>query len=69
MGAQFDWDFFWDHLLRPDAPFLEGFVRTIYISVLAMVLATVVGLGVALLTGSRHWVLRFLGGVYVWSSW
>ena len=63
---QFDWGFFWEHLLQPDRAFLDGFVRTIYISVIAMLLALVVGLVVALMHGSKFRAIRALAAIYVW---
>lgn len=63
---EFDWDFFWEHLLQPDRPFIDGFVRTIYISIIAMLLAMLVGLVVALMNGSRFRLLRALSALYVW---
>ena len=63
---QFDWDFFWKSLLTPSDPFLEGLVLTIAISVIAMVLATLVGLAIALMRRSRFAVLRWAAGLYIW---
>lgn len=63
----FDWQFFWKALLTPSEPFLDGLVLTIAISVVAMVLATLVGLVVALLKRSRIAVLRWCAGLYIWA--
>ena len=63
----FDWPFFWKSLLTPSAPFLDGLVLTVVISVVAMVLATVTGLVVALMRRSALAPLRWVAGVYIWS--
>ncbi|WP_328352090.1 amino acid ABC transporter permease [Mycobacterium sp. NBC_00419] len=62
----FDWQFFWKALFTPSEPFLDGLVLTIVISVVAMVLATVVGLAIALLRRSRFAVLRWCASLYIW---
>ncbi len=41
----FDWAFFWKSLFTPSEPFVNGLILTIVISAVAMVLATLVGLG------------------------
>jgi polar amino acid transport system permease protein len=62
----FDPAFFWDALLRPSGPFLQGLWRTVYISVLAQLLAVIIGLGVALMRRSkRRWVTA-VAGFYIW---
>jgi polar amino acid transport system permease protein len=40
----FDWQFFWKALFTPSEPFVNGLMLTIVISVVAMILATLVGL-------------------------
>ena len=50
---QFDWAFFWKSLFTPSDTFLDGLILTIAISVIAMVLATLVGLAIALMRRSR----------------
>ncbi|MGO4535051.1 amino acid ABC transporter permease [Leifsonia sp. 2MCAF36] len=62
----FDWAFFWKNLLTPGAPFLQGLVLTIVISVLAMVGALIVGLVVALMRRSRFAPLRVVASFYIW---
>ncbi|GAS97571.1 truncated polar amino acid ABC transporter [Mycolicibacterium canariasense] len=62
----FDWQFFWKALLTPSAPFLDGLVLTIVISVVAMVLATLLGLVLALMRRSQFAVVRWCAGVYIW---
>jgi polar amino acid transport system permease protein len=54
----FDWQFFWKSLVTPSGPFLNGLMLTIVISVVAMVLATALGLIVALMRRSRFAGLR-----------
>ena len=44
----------------------EGVVVTIALTVVAFALGLVIGLGVALLRGSRHRVLRAAGWTYIW---
>ncbi|TGD86768.1 amino acid ABC transporter permease [Mycolicibacterium sp. CH28] len=63
----FDWQFFWKALFTPSERFLDGLVLTIVISVVAMVLAIVVGLGIALLRRSRFAVLRWSASLYIWA--
>jgi polar amino acid transport system permease protein len=63
---KFDWDFFAAALFTPSAPFLQGLVLTIVISVVAMVLATLLGLVVALMRRSHFGVLRWGAGGYIW---
>jgi His/Glu/Gln/Arg/opine family amino acid ABC transporter permease subunit len=62
----FDWQFFWKSLVAPSGPFLDGLTLTIVISFVAMVLATVVGLIVALMRRSRFVALRWCASVYIW---
>jgi polar amino acid transport system permease protein len=64
--VQFDWDFFFKSLFTPGEPFLEGLVLTIAISVIAMVLATLVGLAIALMRRSRFAPVRWCAGFYIW---
>ncbi|MCV7347459.1 amino acid ABC transporter permease [Mycolicibacterium rhodesiae] len=63
----FDWQFFWKSLFTPSERFLDGLVLTIVISVVAMVLATLVGLVIALLRRSRFAVLRWCASLYIWA--
>ncbi|KAA9089124.1 amino acid ABC transporter permease [Microbacterium radiodurans] len=63
---KFDWQFFWQSLVTPSAPFLAGFALTIVISIIAMLLATLLGLLVAIAGRSRWTVLRMLAGIYIW---
>jgi polar amino acid transport system permease protein len=64
--VQFDWDFFWKSLFTPSETFVNGLILTIVISVIAMVLATLVGLAVALTRRSRLAALRWCAGFYIW---
>ena len=64
---RFDWQFFWKALFTPSAPFLDGLTLTIVISVVAMVLATLLGLIVALMRRSRFTGLRWCASVYIWA--
>jgi polar amino acid transport system permease protein len=63
---QFDWAFFWKSLFTPSEPFLDGLILTIVVSAVAMVLATLVGLAVALMRRSRFAVVRWCAGCYIW---
>ncbi|PPF29454.1 amino acid ABC transporter permease [Rathayibacter tritici] len=62
----FDWSYFWESLLTPSPRFLSGLALTILISVTAMVLALMVGLGIALLGRSRILPFRLFASFYVW---
>jgi polar amino acid transport system permease protein len=64
--VQFDWPFFWKSLVTPSDAFLDGLLLTIAISVVAMILATVVGLVVALMRRSPLAVVRWCASVYIW---
>ena len=63
---QFDWQFFWKSLLTPSDAFLDGLVLTIGISLVAMVLAIVLGLVVALMRRSQFAVVRGCASAYIW---
>lgn len=63
---QFDWQFFWKSLFTPSDAFLEGLTLTIVVSVVAMVLATVVGLAIALMRRSPYAVIRWCASIYIW---
>jgi polar amino acid transport system permease protein len=65
-GLSFDSAFFWDALLHPSGPFLEGLWRTVYISVLAQVIAVIIGLGVALMRRSKRRGISMIAGFYIW---
>jgi polar amino acid transport system permease protein len=62
----FNWLFFQHLLFHPPGTFLTGAVRTIYLSVIAQALGTVIGLVLALLRRSRQWPLRMFAGGYIW---
>ena len=63
---QFDWQFFWKSLLTPSDAFLDGLVLTIGISLVAMILAIVLGLMVALMRRSQFAVVRGCASAYIW---
>ena len=63
---QFDWAFFWKALLTPSEPFVNGLILTVVISAIAMVMATLVGLAVALMRRSRFMAVRWCAGFYIW---
>jgi polar amino acid transport system permease protein len=65
-SLQFNTPFFWHELLRPSCGFLGGLWRTIYISVLAQVIAVILGLVIALARRSTLRILRSVAGTYVW---
>ncbi|KAA0090899.1 amino acid ABC transporter permease [Mycolicibacterium sp. P1-18] len=63
---QFDWQFFWKSLFTPSDAFLDGLALTIGISLVAMVLAILLGLVVALMRRSQYAVVRGCASVYIW---
>lgn len=63
---QFDVSFFWHELVRPSSGFLGGLWRTVYISIIAQVIAVIIGLAVALARRSTLRVVRGVAGFYVW---
>lgn len=63
----FDWAFFWKSLLTPGEPFRDGLLLTVVISVVSMILATVLGLIVALMRRSQWAALRWAAGLYIWA--
>lgn len=63
---QFDWQFFWKSLFSPSDAFLKGLALTIGISLVAMVLAILLGLVVALMRRSQYAVVRGCASVYIW---
>jgi polar amino acid transport system permease protein len=63
---QFDWQFFWKSLFTPSESFLNGLVLTIGISLVAMVLAILLGLVVALMRRSQYALVRGCASVYIW---
>jgi polar amino acid transport system permease protein len=65
-GFTFDSGFFFNSLFQPTSVFLQGLARTVYISVLAQALGTVLGLGIELCRRSRFRPLRWIAGTYVW---
>lgn len=62
----FDWQFFWKSLFTPSQPFLDGLVLTIVVSMVAMVLATLLGLVLALMRRSQFTAVRWCASVYIW---
>ncbi|WP_209324537.1 amino acid ABC transporter permease [Brevibacterium renqingii] len=62
----FDWAFFWTNLLTPNKDFVAGLWVTIAISIVAMVLALVLGVLIALLLRSGNIVLKTIGNLYIW---
>ena len=65
-ALQFNTSFFWHELLRPSSGFLGGLWRTVYISVIAQVIAVIIGLVVALARRSTLRIVRGVAGFYVW---
>lgn len=65
-GFAFDWGFFLQSVFQPSSVFLEGLVRTVYISILAQALGIVLGLGIELCRRSRFRGPRWIAGTYVW---
>ena len=62
----FNWDVFWQYLLQPSSVYLTGLWLTCLISVLAMALGCVLGLGAALMRLSRNPLLNLPVRFYVW---
>jgi polar amino acid transport system permease protein len=62
----FDWAFFWHYLLQPSKIYLNGLMLTLFVSVIAQGVGTVVGLFGALASRSRLKLIRFVVGFYVW---
>lgn len=62
----FDWAYFWGTLLLPSPRFLSGLALTVIISVIAMLLALVLGLCIALLGRSRFIVFKLFASFYIW---
>ncbi len=63
--AAFDPQAFWD-FLQPDEQLLTALWRTVYVSVTAQVLGTMLGVLAALGGMSRFAPLRWIAGLYVW---
>ncbi|MEU0494086.1 amino acid ABC transporter permease [Mycobacterium sp. NPDC006124] len=63
---EFDWQFFWKSLFTPSDTFLDGLALTIGISLVAMVLAILLGLVIALMRRSSFAVVRGVASVYIW---
>jgi polar amino acid transport system permease protein len=63
--AAFDFDAF-RNALEPDGQLLKAIWTTIYVSVIAQALGTLLGVFSALAGLSRFFVLRALSGLYVW---
>lgn len=63
---RFDWEYFWTSLLTPSPQFLDGLALTVVISVAAMILALIVGLGIALMGRSRFIGFRIFASFYIW---
>lgn len=62
----FDWAFFWSSLFTPSSAFLRGFGLTVLISIIAMLLALIVGLLLAFMRRSKFTVIRGIASIYVW---
>jgi polar amino acid transport system permease protein len=63
---QFDWGFFWRHLVGPSGVYLHGLWLTLILSVIAQSLGTAIGVAGALAMQSRFRALRALVGFYTW---
>ncbi|MDA8290975.1 MAG: amino acid ABC transporter permease [Actinomycetota bacterium] len=66
VGLHFDGRFFWTSLLHPSSAFLQGLWATVYMSVVAQLLATVLGLALALARRSKVGVVRGVAWSYAW---
>ncbi len=65
-GLHFNSSFFWSHLLNPPSYFLQGLWTTVYLAVISQVLATVLGLFLALARRTKFLPLRLLVWLYTW---
>lgn len=63
--AAFDAGAFWD-FIQPNSELWAALWRTVYISVTAQVIGTILGVLVALGGMSRFWPLRTVSGMYTW---
>jgi polar amino acid transport system permease protein len=62
----FDWPFFWRHLLEPSAAYFNGLMLTLVLSVAAQALGTFLGLFAALGRMSRIGPLQQVMRGYIW---
>lgn len=65
-SANFDWTFFWHHLVGPSGTWLDGLWRTIYISAISQALGVTLGFLLTLARRSRFYPLRAAGDAYIW---
>jgi polar amino acid transport system permease protein len=65
LHAAFDLSYFLDRL-SPDDALWRAMWATVYISVLAQIIGTSIGVLSATAALSRYWPLRMVAGVYVW---
>jgi polar amino acid transport system permease protein len=63
--AEFDSSLFLERLIAPDSDFARALWTTVYVSVIAQLVGTAIGLLSALAGGSRLWPLRVLSAAYV----
>jgi len=65
-ALQFHWSFFWQLLVHPPSPFVQGAIRTVYLAVISQALGVVLGLILALWRRSGNVVLRAFASGYIW---
>jgi polar amino acid transport system permease protein len=62
---RFEWGVIWQYLFDPRI--LSGLEKTLMLTVAAMVLASVVGLMLALMRQSQNPVMKWFAGTYIWA--
>jgi polar amino acid transport system permease protein len=65
-GLHFDFSFFWSSLVHPSHVWLDGLLTTVLVAVVSQLLATILGLLLALARRSRIPPLRGFVRFYVW---
>ncbi len=65
-GIKFNWNYFFDVLLRPDDKIRFGIWLTLSIAVLSQFIGVVLGTFAALAKMAKLWPLRLIANLYVW---
>ena len=66
LAYTYDWDIFFRSVFQPDGLIIRGVLTTVYMAVIAQIAGVGLGALAALGRMSRHSVVRFIAGVYVW---